>query len=156
MDRMIKHHKEQGLDFDCVEYCKQLIGNFLDTALKAELETSLGYAKYGRLEKSMPNARNGFYAKTVRSSLGDITIHIPRDRSGKYRPIIVPKGVGCITDMEEKVLSIFNCGDSNIEIEQEIRALYGDSLPSEAIAQITEYICSEMEKGNLGKILDLY
>ena len=146
IDDMVKRYKEQGTDFDYQEYLRQLIGGFIQTAMKAEMETSLGYAKYERGEKSSPNARNGSYPKTVRSSFGDIELSVPRDRNGEYSPIIVPKGVQNITGLEGKVIAMCSFGASDRTISKQINELYGVSLSPAAISQITDSILPEMRE----------
>ncbi|MDK6471496.1 transposase, partial [Streptococcus agalactiae] len=60
--------------------------------LQAEMDAHLGYAHSDRKAKaeagaeSMGNYRNGSYPKTVATNYGMITVDIPRDRAGTFRP----------------------------------------------------------------------
>ncbi len=51
----------------------------------------LGYNKNDIKNKTTANSRNGSYKKGVRSSLGDLSLNIPRDRNGEHEPLIVKK-----------------------------------------------------------------
>lgn len=146
IDDMVRRYKEQGTDFDYQEYIRQLIGGFIQTAMKAELETSLGYSKYDRAEKSTPNARNGSYPKTLKSSFGEIDINVPRDRNGEYSPVIVPKGVQNIAEIEDKILTMCSYGTSYRIISREMLETYGVKLSPAEISQITDRIIPEMQQ----------
>jgi len=61
---------------------KDLLGGTLQGMLEVKLEDDLGYSKYDYTNKSMDNRRNGYSKKTVTSSMGDLTLDIPRDRDG--------------------------------------------------------------------------
>lgn len=48
--------------------------------------------------------RNGYHAKEVRTSSGETTIQIPRDRKGEFEPQIVAKYAANTNELEEKSL----------------------------------------------------
>lgn len=98
---MVKRYQEEGKAFDYQQFFSWIIGGFIQNVMNAELENTLGYSKYDRVDKEKPNARNGSYPKTVKSSYGEIYLAVPRDRSGEYSPAIVPKGVLNITGIED-------------------------------------------------------
>uniref|UniRef100_UPI00313A7BB9 transposase n=1 Tax=Rickettsia endosymbiont of Urophora cardui TaxID=3066265 RepID=UPI00313A7BB9 len=68
---------------------KELTKGILERALHAEMSEHLGYSKYDRAETE--NARNGSFSKNLISENGTIEINVPRDRQGKFEPIIVSK-----------------------------------------------------------------
>lgn len=86
IDYMVKRYQEEGKAFDYQQFFSQIIGGFIQNVMNAELENTLGYSKYDRVEKEKPNARNGSSPKTVKSSYGEINLAVPRDRSGEYSP----------------------------------------------------------------------
>lgn len=109
IDAMVQEYqeyKEKGLNFDYQAYIKDFVGSFIQAALEAEMENTLGYSKYERTSQKKANARNDSYPKTVTSSYGDIDLSIPRDRAGKYTPIIVAKGQTDISGIEKR-LSVY-------------------------------------------------
>ena len=38
------------------------------------------------------NCRNGYSEKTLKTSEGELTIDMPRDRASSFEPVLVPKG----------------------------------------------------------------
>ena len=85
---------------------KDLLGDTLQGMLEAEMDDHLGYSKYDYKNKETTDSRNGFSKKTVTSSMGPITLDIPRDREGSFEPQIVKKNETDISSIEDQVLSI--------------------------------------------------
>jgi putative transposase len=48
------------------------------------------------------NHRNGSSAKTVRTEVGDVRLHVPRDRQGSFEPRIVPKHARRVAGFDEE------------------------------------------------------
>ena len=87
---------------------KELVSTVLEEGLEGELEEELGYSKYDYRNKETENSRNGYSQKTVKSSLGEMEVNIPRDRNGEFEPQILKKHQTSLTgDIEEKILSMY-------------------------------------------------
>ena len=56
---------------------KETIAEFMENGLDAELDNELGYSKYDYKNKDTDNSRNGHSSKTLRTSFGDVEVHIP-------------------------------------------------------------------------------
>src|SRR5438445_12716226 len=56
----------------------------LETALEAEMEDHLGYAKHAPEGRDRGNSRNGIRSKTVLTEVGEVEIEVPRDREGAF------------------------------------------------------------------------
>jgi putative transposase len=52
--------------------------------LEAELTEHLGYEGYETKGRNSGNSRNGKRPKELRTSSGNTTIRLPRDRTGKF------------------------------------------------------------------------
>lgn len=74
---------------DIQEALKDLLGETIESMLKAELDEHLDY-EYGQTPLSI-NTRNGSSKKTVKSSIGELEINIPRDRDASFEPQILKK-----------------------------------------------------------------
>jgi len=68
---------------------KELIQKTLQEALEAELEDFLGYPRHQRTDN--PNSRNGYTSKDVKTEIGEVELHVPRDRKSGFEPQIVKK-----------------------------------------------------------------
>lgn len=68
---------------------KKIFAPLFEAALKGELENHLGYPKNGAIPEKTGNSRNGYSQKTVKTSMGDVPIQIPRDRESTFEPQII-------------------------------------------------------------------
>ena len=120
---------------------KEMVGAFLENGLEGELEEELGYSKYDYRNKDTDNSRNGRTKKTVKSSLGEMDISVPRDRNGEFEPQLVKKHQTSLSgDIEEKILSMYAKGMTTGDIEGHIRDMYGLSVSDSTISRITDKI----------------
>ena len=77
-----------------------------------KFDESIGYDKY-----------NG--ESSANTSLGKVQIDIPRDRERQFEPTIVPKYYRDISDIEYKIISIYEYGMIISEINARIEEIYG-------------------------------
>jgi transposase-like protein len=123
------------------ELFKEMVGTVLENGLEGELEEELGYSKYDYRNKETDNSRNGYSEKTLKSSLGDIEISVPRDRKGEFEPQIVRKNQTTLSgDIEEKILSMYAKGMTTSDIEGHIREIYGIEVSDSTISRVTDKI----------------
>ena len=125
---------------DIQEMLKALFAGTMEDMLKAELDSELGYKKNSQEAKTTDNRRNGSYPKTVTSSMGEIELNIPRDRKGEYEPELIPKGSHDVSELEEKVLSLYAKGTSDRDISDVVNDIYGFKLSHETISNIVDRV----------------
>jgi hypothetical protein len=62
----------------------------------------------------------------MKTSFGDVTVDVPRDRKGEFNPQLVKKNQTTISgDIEEKIISMYAKGMTTADIETHIRDIYG-------------------------------
>ena len=114
----------------------------LEAMLEGELDAHLGYSKHAKSEQ--PNARNGHGTKTIKTSLGEAQIKVPRDRDSSFNPMIVPKRKNMIDGVENVIISFYAKGMSNSDIEEQMRELYGFDISTSTISRITDRISEDI------------
>lgn len=120
---------------------KEMVSSVLENGLEAELEDELGYSKYDYRNKETDNSRNGYSEKTLKTTLGDMDISIPRDRKGEFEPQIIKKQQTTLSgDIEEKILSMYAKGMTTGDIESHIREIYGIDVSDSTISRVTDKI----------------
>lgn len=137
--------EQAGLQCNSVEdvqdLFKDMVAMTLEGGLEGELDEELGYTKYDYRNKSTKNSRNGYTEKTLKSSLGEMEISVPRDRKGEFEPQLVKKNQTSLSgDIEEKILSMYAKGMSTADIEAHIRDIYGLSVSDSTISRVTDKI----------------
>lgn len=65
---------------------QQLIKTGLERCLQAELTEHVGYDRGDPEAAHHENSRNGAFPKTVATTVGDVELAVPRDRSGTFTP----------------------------------------------------------------------
>lgn len=121
---------------------KQLI----EKMLEAEMDEHLGYSKGDRKSKETENFRNGKSTKRVKTSTGEITISIPRDRQGAFEPVVVPKHERTSQKIEDAVVSLYAKGMTVSDIEEQVAELYGISLSQSSISNITNKVLDHLRQ----------
>lgn len=130
----------QSMD-DIQDLFKETIAEFMQGSLEAELEEELGYEPYDVKNKNTENSRNGHSKKTLRTSMGNVEIDVPRDRNGDFEPKILPKNQTSISqDMDEKIFSMYAKGMSVSDIEEHIRDIYGLEISDTTVSRITDKV----------------
>jgi len=100
----------------------------LQAALDAEMADHLGYERGERPPFPAGNHRNGSSPKTVLTEVGPIPLDVPRDRSGKSGPLIVPKHARRVAGFNEAIVSLYAKGLTTGEIRAHLGEIYEDHL----------------------------
>ena len=79
---------------------KDIFGPMFEAMLQGEMNTHLGYSNNSKEKKDTDNRRNGYIDKSVKTSLGEMNIAVPRDRDGSFEPVIIPKRTKDISDIK--------------------------------------------------------
>ena len=138
---LLQHYQPKTAQ-DIQEMLRDLLGDTLQGMLEAELDTELGYSKYDYSAKETDNSRNGYSKKNVISSMGEISLDIPRDRKGDFEPQIVKKNQTDISNIEDQVLSMYAKGMSTRDISTHLHSVYGVDASAEMISKMTDRILS--------------
>jgi putative transposase len=98
-----KQCKNQG---DIHEVLKRLFGETVEEMLEAEMEEHLRYEKNSAMGRNSGNSRNGYTSKRVTSEYGESEIATPRDRKGRFEPVIIEKRQRRSEEIEDKIISM--------------------------------------------------
>lgn len=123
----------------------RLFANTIETMLETELSEELGYEPYEAKGKNSGNSRNGHYPKKVRTSAGETTIQVPRDRNGEYEPQVVKKRVANTNELEDKIIAMYAKGMSVRDIQETLKELYGVEVSPATLSAITDKVWELVE-----------
>jgi len=119
---------------------KQLTKSLIERAMQAEITEQLGYEKHDQTSKTTPNRRNGSSSKTLRSDQGLLKIDVPRDRNGRFMPVIVPKHQRDFKGFDDKILSMYSRGMTTREIAEHLKDIYAIEVSPELISRATDSV----------------
>ena len=81
----------------------RLFAGTLEQMLEAELTAHLGYEPYAASGRNSGNSRNGKRSRNLRTSAGDMTIQVPRDRNGDFQPALLDKYQTSPNELEDQL-----------------------------------------------------
>ena len=131
---------------DMQDALKDIFGPMFEAMLQGEMNSHLGYSSNERGEKETLNRRNGYTKKTLKTTVGDVPVEVPRDREGTFEPTIVPKRKRDVSAIEDKVLAMYAKGMSQRDIADTIEDIYGFDISHETISEITDSVLEQLEE----------
>ncbi len=145
LDELLKDYKspedilgEQGL-------LKQFTKAILERALGAELTRHLGYQRHDPTGYGSGNSRNGATEKTLKGKNGEVSIEVPRDRTGTFEPQIVQKYQTRFDGFDEKILSMYARGMTTRDIQGHLQEIYGVEVSPTLISNVTDAVQEEVK-----------
>jgi putative transposase len=109
-----------------------IIGQVLQAGLAAELGAHLDGGDGGA------NRRNGSSAKTLNTEVGPVRLAVPRDRSGSFEPVLVPKQATRSDGLNAVIISLYGKGMSVRDIARHVRQTTGVELTHDTVSRVTD------------------
>ncbi|GAW99619.1 IS256 family transposase [Secundilactobacillus mixtipabuli] len=144
-ETILNAYQPESVD-DMQEALKDVFGPLFEKMLQGELNNHLGYDPHSKEPKEHKNRRNGYGNKTLKTSFGEVDIDVPRDRDASFDPELIPKRKRDVSDIEDKVLSMYARGMSQRDIAATIEDIYGFDISHEMISDITDAVLPELEE----------
>jgi len=128
---------------DIQDALKDLLGGTIKEMMEAEMDDHLGYQKSERSDSD--DYRNGYKSKRVNSSYGSMDIDIPQDRKSTFEPQVVKKRQKDISDIDQKIISMYAKGMTTRQISETIEDIYGFETSEGFISDVTDKILPQIE-----------
>lgn len=139
---------------DIQEALKDLLGGTIKEMMEAEMEEHLGY---GRSERSdSEDSRNGYKSKRVNSSYGSMEISVPQDRKSTFEPQVVKKRHKDISDIDQKIISMYAKGMTTRQISDTLEDIYGFEASEGFISDVTDKILPQIEDWQNRPLSEVY
>ena len=107
--------------------------------LNAELDHHLG----DEAEEEAGNHRNGYGAKTVLTDTGKLELTIPRDRHGRFDPVLIGKYRRRFAGFDDKIIALYARGLTTREIAAHVGELYGVEISPDLVSAVTDAVLEE-------------
>ena len=128
---------------DIQDALKDLLGGTIKEMMEAEMDEHLGYEKSQR--SNSDDARNGYKQKQVNSSYGPVTIDVPQDRKSTFQPQVVKKRQKDISEIDQKIISMYAKGMTTRQISDTLMDIYGFEASEGFISDVTDKILPQIE-----------
>ncbi len=152
--------KELAMDIrtekDLSDLSRALMKLTVETALGAELEAHLGYAKHDPSGRNSGNSRNGVSSKRLQGAHGEVEIDTPRDRNGDFEPMLVRKWQTRLTQFDDQILSLYAKGMSTRDIVAAFQEMYGAQVSPTLVSKVTESVLERVVAWQSRPLDELY
>lgn len=132
---------------DIQDALKDLLGGTIKEMMEAEMDDHLGYERSERVDRfEMDDYRNGTKPKQVNSSFGSMTIDVPQDRKSTFQPQVVKKRQKDISDIDQKIISMYAKGMTTRQISDTLMDIYGFEASEGFISDVTDKLFPQIEE----------
>jgi len=139
---------------DIQDALKDLLGDTIREMMEAEMSNHLGYEKSERSDSD--DYRNGYKSKTIQSTLGEMEIEVPQDRHSTFEPQVVKKGQKDISEIDQKIISMYAKGMTTREISAIIQDIYGFETSESFISDVTDKVLPQIEEWQNRPLEEVY
>ena len=133
---------------------KDLLGGTIKEMMEAEMDNHLGYEKSARSDSE--DYRNGYKEKTVNSSYGSMKIDVPQDRKSSFEPQVVKKRQKDISNIDQKIISMYAKGMTTSQISDTLMDIYGFEASEGFISDVTDKILPQIEEWQNRPLSEIY
>lgn len=136
---------------------KDLLGGTIKEMLEAEMDDHLGYGKSERSDRTFnDDYRNGTKRKQINTSYGSMTIDVPQDRKSTFEPQVVKKRQKDISDIDQKIISMYAKGMTTRQISETLMDIYGFEASEGFISDVTDKLLPQIEEWQNRPLDDIY
>lgn len=118
----------------------RLFAQTVEQLLDVEMTEHLGYEPYALQGRNSGNSRNGKRPRQIRTSGGEVTIAVPRDRKSEFEPAILAAHQTSSNELETKIIYLYGKGVTTRDIQDTLRDIYGVEISPTTISAITDKI----------------
>jgi transposase-like protein len=123
----------------------RLFADTLEQMLEAELTVHLGYPRHAPEGRNSGNSRNGKRTRNLRTSTGDTTIQVPRDRNSTFQLPLLDAYQTSTNELEDKIIGLYAKGMSARDIQDTLHEAYGVEVSPATISTVTDKVWALVE-----------
>lgn len=133
---------------------RDLLGGTIKEMMEAEMDDHLGYEKSERSDND--DYRNGHKQKRIHSSFGSMEIDVPQDRKSTFEPQVVKKHQKDISEIDQKIISMYAKGMTTRQISDTLMDIYGFEASEGFISDVTDKLMPQIEEWQNRPLDEIY
>lgn len=133
---------------------RDLLGGTIKEMMESEMDEHLGYEKSERSDND--DYRNGYKKKRINSSYGSMEIEVPQDRQSSFEPQVVKKRQKDISDIDQKIISMYAKGMTTRQISDTLMDIYGFEASEGLISDVTDKLLPQIEEWQTRPLYSVY
>jgi putative transposase len=130
---------------DQPDFLKEALQNFLQKTLEEQFLHAMGAGKYERTE-DRTGYRNGYYDRQLQTRVGDITLHVCRDREGNFRPELFAKYQRNEKALISGMVEMYLTGVATRKVEGILETLCGFGISKSSVSTFTMQLDEDLKK----------
>src|SRR5262245_9569816 len=87
---------------------------------------------------------NGYGAKNVLTESGKLELAIPRDRHGRFDPVLIAKYRRRFAGFDDKIIALYARGMTTREIQAHVGELYGIEISPDLVSAVTDSVLEDV------------
>ena len=139
---------------DIQEALKDLLGGTIKEMMEAEMDDHLGYEKSERSDSD--DYRNGYKKKQLTTSYGSMEIDVPQDRKSTFEPKVVKKRQKDISEIDQKIISMYAKGMTTRQISDTLMDIYGFEASEGFISDVTDKLLPQIDEWQKRPLNEVY
>lgn len=121
----------------------------IDSFMESEMAAYLGYERYDhRNGDNSGDSRNGKVARTITTSLGPITINVPRDRNGGFHSAAIAPYKRKTEVISSAIMKLYSAGMTDEEMRLVIESLYDAKVSRSYVSDVTDAVLEDVRRFN--------
>jgi putative transposase len=121
-----------------------LIGDLKKALAERMLNAEMDVHLANEANSGRRNHRNGRSGKTVLTADGSLELSIPRDRHGRFDPVLIGKYRRRFPGFDDKIIALYARGVSTRDIQAHVRELYGIEISADLVSAVTDSVIDEV------------
>ena len=138
LDRLLEG-RDPATVFETGGLVDELKKRLAERMLNAEMDHHLGT----EAEEEAGNHRNGYSGKSVLTDTGKLELAIPRDRHGRFDPVLIGKYRRRFVGFDDKIIALYARGMTTREIAAHVGELYGVEISLDLVSAVTDAVLEE-------------
>lgn len=139
---------------DIQDALKDLLGGTIKEIMETEMDVHLVYEKSQRSDTD--DYHNGYKSKRIHISYGSMDIQVPQDRKSTFKPQVVKKRHKDISDIDQKIISMYAKGMTTRQISDTLEDIYGFEASEGFISDVTDKMMPQIEGWQNRPLSEIY
>lgn len=141
---------------DATELFRMHLEKAMNQILEAERTAFLDYEKWDPVGYNSGNSRNGYYARSLKTTYGTLQLQIPRDRLGVFVQQTIPPHTQRSDGLERTVIQLYQKGVTTRDIADLIEKMYGHCYSATTVSNIAKILDKDVQAFHARRVKPRY
>jgi len=150
-----KHEDLQSALINDRDFLRGAVGRFLQSLIEDEFIEHIGAGRYERSPERQ-GFRNGYYERQLKTRVGSIELHVPRDRAGVFRTELFERYQRSEKAFVIALAEMYLKGVSTRKVSKIVEELCGHGVSKSHISDLSKQLDDDLGKWRLRPLTETY